>query len=195
MKSRLFIRALCVGAALLVPAGGLATLGITTAGATTNQELLITKISTPPLVKSTAKLGGLGSAILSTLQCAMVATVCSWATLGQITITKSGTKTLKALPNSGSIKVTQSATNLVITAASIRPSSFTIKGLGFTDCRITGIPTTSLSSSSGNWKATTVSMSGVTISTTGGTCIKKSTLTTDFGSKMAVLVKLSTKPI
>jgi hypothetical protein len=187
MKSRLLIRALCVGAALLVPAGGLATLGITTAGATTNQELLITVGSTG------AKLGTLGTAILATKQCAMTSTVCTFTTLGQITITKGGTKGISLLPVSGSIKVTQSATNLVITAASIRVSSFTLKGKTFTHCKITGVPATSLSSSSGKWKATTVSMSAVTVTGTGGTCIKKTTLTTDFTTKMAVSVILTTK--
>jgi hypothetical protein len=189
MKSRLFIRALCVGAALLVPAGGLTTLGITTAGATTNQTL---SFGSP----STVKLGAaIGTAILSGKQCAMTATVCSFTTLGQITITKSGTQTLKLLPNSGSIKVTQSATNLVITAAALRVSSFTLKGLTFAHCKITSVPATSLTLASGKWKATTVSMSGVTINTTGGTCTSKAALTTDFTSKMAVSVVLTTKAI
>jgi hypothetical protein len=194
MKSRLFIRALCVGAALLVPAGGLATLGMTTAGAITNQELLITKIST--LVKATAKLGSLGSAILSTKQCTMTATVCSFTALGQITITKGGTtQGISLLPVSGSIKVTQSATNLVISAAAIRASSFTLKGKTFTHCKISGVPATALALSSGRWKATTVSMSGVTVTSTNGTCLKKTTLTTDFATKMSVLLFLDTKPI
>jgi hypothetical protein len=194
MKSRLFIRALCVGAALLVPAGGLTTLGTTTAGATTNQELLIGK--SPSTMPSTIKLGSLGSATLSGEQCLMGGTVCQFTTLGPIIITKNGTtKSIFALPNFGSIKVTQTRTNLVITAASIRVDSFTLKGLTFTKCKITGIPATALSLSSGKWKATTVSMSGVSISTTGGTCTKKSTLTTDFTTKLRVSLILTTKAI
>jgi hypothetical protein len=189
MKSRLFIRALCVGAALLVPVGGLTTLGVTTAGATTNQTLQFGSPSTVKLAFPAEK------EILSGKSCPMTATVCNFTSIGQITITDAGTTGLSLLPDSGSIKVTQSATNLTITAASIRVSSFTLKGKTFTHCRITGIPATTLSLASGKWKTTTVSMSGVSITSTGGTCIKRTTLTTDFGSKMAVSVILSTKPI
>ena len=47
MKARLFIRAICVGAALLVPAGGLTMVGVGTAGANTKVQLTMS-----------AKLGG-----------------------------------------------------------------------------------------------------------------------------------------
>ena len=185
MKSRLFIRALCVGAALLVPAGGLTTLGITTAGATTNQLLL--------LKTSTASLGGLGKAILSTLQCTMTATQCT--VTSQITITKSGTKTIKLLPVTFKILVTQSSTNLVITAIAIKKSSFVLKNTSFTHCKISTVPATALSHTGTLWKASGVSMSGVTIGTTGGTCTKKSTLTADFGTNLSVNFQtVTTKP-
>jgi hypothetical protein len=188
MKSRLFIRALCVGASLLVPAGGLTTLGITTAGATTNQTL---QFGTTSIVK----LSSIGTAILTGKSCAMTATQCAFTTLGQIMITKGGTKSLSALPNSGSFSVVQTHTNLVITSASIKASSFTIKNLGFTHCRINSVPATSLTSISGKWVATTVSMSGVSIATTGGTCTKKSTMTNDFTHALDVSLVLSTKAI
>ena len=188
MKSRSFIRALCVGAALLVPAGGLTTL-TTTAGATTNQTL---QFGSPSIIK----LGQIGSIILTGKHCAMTATQCALTTLGQITFTKGGTQTISFLPNSGSVLVTQSSTNLVITAASIKAFSLTFKGLGFTHCRINGLPRTTLSAKSGKWKTTTVSMSGATIATTGGTCTKKVTLTTLFVSqKLSASLVLSTEAI
>ena len=61
MKSRLLIRALCVGAALLVPAGGLAVLGAGTAGAA---ALTVNFVAT-----STAKLGTFGTATLVGVLC------------------------------------------------------------------------------------------------------------------------------
>ena len=81
MKSRLFIRALCVGAALLVPTGGLTTFSIATTGATTNQTLQFG-------LTSTAKLGSIGTAILTGISCPMTATQCTLTS--QITITKGG---------------------------------------------------------------------------------------------------------
>ena len=206
MKLRLLIRALCVGAALLVPAGGLTTLGVTTAGATTNQELLITNVTTSPLVHSTAKLGSFGSAILSPIQCQMnnpTKTQCilpatpypSHTTKG-ITITKGGSVSgIKLHPVSIHILVTQSNTNLIITAVGVKLGSGKLTGTSYTHCKIATIPAASLATTSGVWKASGISMATVKISTTGGTCTKKSTLTNDFTSNLSITLKLSTKAI
>jgi hypothetical protein len=174
MKSRVFIRALCVGTALLVPASGLTTLGVTTTGATTNQQLTVTGI---------ARMGGLGVAIIGPILCTMVATQC--AITQQITITKNGTQALKALPATWKILVKQTNTNLVITAVGLKRGAFGLKATGFTHCKISTVPAASLSLTAGKWVATTISLSGVTISTTGGTCTKKTTLTTDFTHKLS----------
>ena len=186
MKSRLFIRALCVGAALLVPAGGLTTLGMTTAGATTNQTL---QFGTP----STANLPTFGKAILTSVSCPMSATQCTITS--QITITKGGTQKIKLLPVTFKLLVKQTHTNLVITAVTLKKSAFVLKNTGFTHCKISTVPATALNLTGTSWKISGVSLSAVTIGTTGGTCTKKSTLTTDFGAKLSVGLQLSTKAI
>jgi hypothetical protein len=67
MKPRLLIRSLCVGAALLVPAGGLTVLGVGTAGAAQNTIQLISP--------STANLGTLGTATLAGILCTVLLAV------------------------------------------------------------------------------------------------------------------------
>jgi hypothetical protein len=175
-----------VGAALLAPAGGLTTLGMSTAGATTNQTV---QFGSP----STVKLLPFGTAILTGISCAMTATQCTLSS--QITITKGGDKTIILVPITEKILVKQTSTDLVITSASVKSSSFLMKGLSFTHCRINNIPAASLAKTGTSWVATTLSMSGVTIATTGGTCTKRPTLTSDFTHKLDVSFKLSTKAI
>ena len=182
MKSRLFIRALCVGAALLVPAGGLATLGVSTAGASTNQQLTFKA--------STFTFGALAKAIIPATLCTMSATLCTIDE--QVTITKAGSRTLKALFTTFKILVKQTNTNLVITAVTIKKSNLVIKGTGFTHCKILTIPGTTLSHTGTLWKASGVSLSGATVGTTGGTCTKKATLTSDFGTNLSVNFKTVT---
>jgi hypothetical protein len=166
MKSRLFIRALCVGAALLVPAGGLAVLGAGTAGATT-----IT-LGSP----SSANLGGLGSMTLAGKVIPGSSGQISIGThFANITITSTGKVNLKA-----SITTTVLVTPpITITFKSVQAL---LSGTGFTHCAML-LPNIGFTHTTGTkYVATSVSLSSTTIKTTGGSCTKKTTLTADFAS-------------
>jgi hypothetical protein len=106
MKSRLFIRALCVGAALLVPAGGLSVLAVGTAGATqttttTSKATLGTlglitlkgKTCTTTVVgthqcslNGTYAISGTGAGLTATLKAALLITVKAALTIKKGTI-------------------------------------------------------------------------------------------------------------
>jgi hypothetical protein len=165
MKSRLFIRTLCVGAALLIPAGGLAALGVGTAGATT-----IT-LGSP----SKASLGAFGTMTL-------VGKVIPGST-GQVSITTIQAN-ITATGKTGLKALIVAPTKVLITTASItfKTVQVVIKNTGFTHCEIL-LPNIGFTHTAGTkYVATGLSLSSATIKTSGGTCTKKTTLTTDFKS-------------
>jgi hypothetical protein len=189
MKSRLLIRAFCVGAALLVPAGGLTILGIGTAGATGQTTLLVT---------GNIKLGTLGTATLPTNhQCAAVTGPgtfqCSLAGL-QATVKT----TLKVTIVVATLLYTI-APKGTITAATIKAGGkVTITGTGatagFNGCKITTLPKIKYTKSSNTYSATTVSTTGVAIAAT--TCTTRTALGSDItGHKLSSVLTLTIKTI
>jgi hypothetical protein len=168
MKSRLLIRALCVGAALLVPAGGLTILGVGTgtAGAATT----ILKFGTA----STLTFGGLGTANLNGITAPVASNLGSLAGK-QVPVSS----TLALLVNVATFMITHSGAT--ISAVKLKATgSVTLKGTGFTHCKITKLPAITFTLSSGKWTTSGNSLSSVTIGTTGGTCTGKTALTADF---------------
>jgi hypothetical protein len=153
MKPRLLIRALCVGAALLVPAGGLAVMGVGTASATTVD------------ITGQIKLGTLGSMLL-TKSCVSIATQC---TLGGTSykIKKTGAST--------NLHVTLSTAKLLITGGDTAPTAMSVKagwkgtiaatgGLPGNGCVISGGPKITFTISGHKGTVATVSLSGTSVS-------------------------------
>jgi hypothetical protein len=129
MKPRLLIRALCVGAALLVPAGGLSVLGVGTAGATT----------TTTVTPSSATLGTLGTMTMSGIRCPANIGTNQCNITSQLPITRSGVHVLTALPTFKmllTIKAGPVFHNVTIKAG----GSVTIKGSQFSGCIILTFP-------------------------------------------------------
>ena len=160
-----------MGAALLVPAGGLTVLGVGTVGATTSS--LVTT--------STATLGSLGSMTMSG--------IALFPTTSTGTIQKNLTTQLLPIGSKLKIKLTASllikvaTTPKKITAVSIKVSAHGLLTTGvspttvFNGCSVTGLPKITYSKTSALvWKATTVSLSSVTV---GGSCTTKTMLTSD----------------
>jgi hypothetical protein len=187
MKSRLLIRAFCVGAALLVPAGGLTVLGIGTAGATTSS--LVTT--------SNAKLGSLGT---MTMAGTALFTVTRHGTI-QVTIAKTFALTTGHI----NVKLTASLLVTVVTTSGTKTLSkvgFKAGGKGlltktatttakFTGCTIGTLPAVTYARTTAlKWTATNVTLAGVTVT---GTCTTKTFLkNTDIaGHKLASTLTFS----
>jgi hypothetical protein len=185
MKSRLLLRALCVGAALLVPASGLTVLGIGTASATT------------ATITGQIKLGTLGTLLL-TVKCTVPATSGSkqCSLVSQAVIKKTGTSAnLKALVT-GTLLVTIASSK--VTALTVKkPWGATIKatgGLPGNGCVLGTGPKIVFTVGSTGLKGTiaTKSLAGVTVG--GATCASatKTLVTNDItGSKLSGTIKLS----
>jgi hypothetical protein len=170
MRSRLLFRALCVGAALLVPAGGLTVLGVGTAGAnpatlvtTSNVKLgsfgTVTMVGTTLFTKTTAV--GTKQIDLVTKQFQVLNTsimILSTITLLITILTTSGTKKI----NKVGFKI---------------HGSGTLKGTNFTGCSVTTLPAIAYAKTTAlKWIATNLTLSGVSVS---GSCTTKSVLTSD----------------
>jgi hypothetical protein len=173
MKSRLLIRAFCVGAALLVPAGGLTLLGVGTAGATT------------ATVSGTIKLGALGTATIPTKACGITGTATHQCSLAGIQATVKTT-----------LKVTVTTATLLILVSGGAITGVTIKAggkvtitgtgvtVGFNGCKITTLPKIKYTKSGSTWLATTVATTGVAIAATA--CTTRTTLGSDItGHKLS----------
>jgi hypothetical protein len=188
MKPRLLIRALCVGAALLVPAGGLAVLGVGTAGATGQTTLL---------VSGTIKIGPIGPATLPTKQCSPVTGPgtfqCSLAGI-QATFRTTFNLTITLATLLYTITPKGTITAAVIQAGANVTISATGATAGFNGCKILTIPRIKFTKSGTKWIATTVSTTGVVIKTTA--CTTRTLLGTDIaGHKLSSSLSLSIKTI
>lgn len=197
MKSRLLIRAVCVGAALLVPAGGLTVLGAGVASAGTTIQSTGT----------TATFGALGKVPLAdiilctlpspgTCQSPIVTPTHKTIKTAQLKITKTGTKIGTALIT-GKALITWS-TGPIFNKVEIKTLNVVIKAAvttGFDGCKLLTFPTVIYSKTSNTkWDATTVSLSSVVITDTSahGSCSKSSTLHTELsGSKLKSKLVLS----
>jgi len=165
MKSRLLIRALCVGSALLVPAGGLTVLTAGTAGATQ------TTVS-----PSTLKFGILFTMTMGGVTCTTTTAgtqTCNLATAhsgaGQYSITKGGVKFTALLVATLVIKVHAA---LTITSAKISSGwNFTIKQTTFTGCKITVDKRITFAGSGKVLSTTTITIpTAVIVGAKAGTC-------------------------
>ena len=164
MKSRLLVRSLCVGAALLVPVGTLMLSGIGVADATT--------IST--VTTSTARLGTVGTITIVGIEC----TVAIASGTKQCTVTKSvplkrgGVKVATALTSFKLLlTIVTSGGTKSFSEISVKMPLIIIKSTtsGINGCKISSIPKISYSKTSGNglvWKVITKSLSGVTVTDT-----------------------------
>ena len=161
MKSRLLIRAMCVGAALLVPAGGLTVLGIGTAGAVTIKTV----------APSTAKLGTVGTLTLAGMPCHTITktvkrTVQCTISNFQGTLKRAGIVIGKGLIT---IHLLITITNSIIKGVKIKTIKIVLKTpttSGSNGCKINGIPSETYSGSSTSWSITTKSLSAVTVGDT-----------------------------
>jgi hypothetical protein len=172
MKSRLLLRAICVGAALLVPAGGLTVLGISTAGASTT----VTTVS-----PSVAKLGTVGTLTLVGISCTGTGTFqCTGTHTGSFK--KAGVKqgTAKITLTSWLITVSSGTVNKIkLKAQQVAIKSTTVPGIN--GCTIL-LPAITFTKSGTLFFAHTVSTSTVTAK---GTCATKSTIQTEItGTKI-----------
>jgi hypothetical protein len=185
MKSRPLFRALCVGAALLVPAGGLAVLGIGTAGAST-----VSLVAT-----SQMKIGSLG-----TMTIAGIALFTSTSTgtiqrteTSQSLIIGSLIQNLKMLTILVMVKTT-SGSKKIQDVAFRSGGSIGIVGTGATvkynGCSITTLPAITYAKTTAlKWTTTNVTLSGVKVT---GSCTTKSVLTSDIsGHKLSSTLTFS----
>jgi hypothetical protein len=176
MKPRLLIRALCVGAALLVPVGGLAVLGVGTAGANTTIQFVSV---------SKANLGTVGTATLvgilctvttatkGTKQCKVILT--KTAKTAQIPIKVNGVVVLHLLLTTINALVTVTPAGTIkkinfkaATIATIQIKSTTTPALN--NCLIRGMPgILFVKTTSTKFKAVTVAIGAPTVAgCTGG---------------------------
>jgi hypothetical protein len=157
MKSRSILRSLCIGAALLMPAGGLAVLGAGTAGASTTSLVSVSKVKIGTFVSVTL----IGTTLFST----------SAVGTQQVTITKvttqggginarlTGTLRVTVITTGGTksihkVKI-RSGASITITG----PTSQGLKG-----CEIVDLPVLDYNSTTAlKWTSKTNSISGVSI--------------------------------
>jgi hypothetical protein len=169
MKSRSILRSLCIGAALLVPAGGLAVLGAGTAGATTTTLVSVSKVKIGGFVNATL----IGTTLFKTTavgtQQFKITNVTTQG--GGISARFAGTLLVTIMTTSGTksihkVKI-KTGDSILITGSTSG---------GFKGCVI-NLPPIIYSSTSHHplkWSATTISLSGVTI--TGSPCTTGSDL-------------------
>ena len=177
MKSRLLIRALCVGAALLVPAGGLAVLGAGTAGAAA--------LTVNFVVTSTAKIGTFGTATLIGVLCNIATKTVTGTKTCALIRTKSTSKLQIPIKNTAGtvfahilltgskatfkVNATKKITGITFKSANILTlkikEASTITAGKINTCKISGMPTISFSPNTAtpNFKTTTA-ISGRTVS-------------------------------
>lgn len=170
MKSRSIIRALCVGASLLVPASGLTVLNIGTAGASGTSI----NFSAP----STVRLGTIGTATLKTVSVSITSGTHQGNLTKQVPIETLGVKLLVM----AKVAVTPNLTGP--TSILFKTLRTLLKTTGFTHCLIV-LPNIDFTKTGSHFVATGVALSGVSIITTGGTCGKKATMVNDFTHKLS----------
>jgi hypothetical protein len=169
MKSRSILRSFCIGAALLMPAGGLAMLGAGTAGATTVGLVSVSKVKVASLFTLTmvgrtlfnaTAVGTQRIAITTTFTQGHGITARLTGTLSVTVATAGGTKSIQK------VKIRENA-SLLITG----PTSEGLKG-----CDIVDLPPADYNGTTAlKWSATGISLSGVSI--TGPTsCTGKTAL-------------------
>jgi hypothetical protein len=190
MKSRSLFRALCAGAALLVPAGGLTMFSVGTAQATTGGTLTFG-------ASSTVTIGSLGVVTLYSLLVPTNTTIPTPAPL-TIQFTKA---TFQAPIRSSTADVLVKGAVLLSIVTHTTVNSLGVKSgwvavlkhLSLTFCKLATMPavTAAKTSTTGRWTASGISLSGVKIKTTGGTCSKKSTLASDLGGSNRLSVTLA----
>jgi hypothetical protein len=195
MKPRLLMRALCVGAALLVPAGGLAMLGTGTAGAATVKAQISGQI----------KLGAVGTIlvgtpakVLCTIPIPTTTKQCSLA--GQWPIKKAGTSTKIKSLLTATLLVTVSSAAL-ITAGTVKKGGNslikTTTGLVGNTCKILTLPKIVFTVASTGKKLTiaTKALTGVTVTSSGSACTSAAitTITNDITtSKLSGTISVAT---
>jgi hypothetical protein len=165
-----------VGAALLVPAAGLTTLGVETAGASTT-TLNINSVST-------LTFGSLGSATLagkvapetgSTTHYLLKKTTAGH-TLTQIPIITPTNKGAALLVTTNiTFVITHSGTT--ITGVKINKVTQIVLKIGTTKCSILTIPSITFTATGTKWKAGSTSMTGVTVKST--TCTHQTAIQTE----------------
>jgi hypothetical protein len=168
-----------VGAALLVPVGGLAIIGVGTSGATTKS---VTTVAT-----SVAKLGTVGTITLTGISCTGAETVtfqCRGATVTiQVPIKKGGMKVGTALIQGTKWLITISSSGSV-SAFSIKASQVMIKSAtvpGINGCTIL-LPKITFTLSSGIWILRTKATTTVSVK---GSCATKTVIQNEItGSKI-----------
>jgi hypothetical protein len=194
------MRALCVGAALLVPAGGLAMLGTGTAGATTVKAQISGQIA---LGSVGTLLIGTPTKVLCTIPIPTTTKQCSLSTTGtnKWPIKKAGTTTkIKASLSSATLLVTVSSTPK-ITAATIKKGANalikTTTGLTGNTCKILTLPKIVMAVASTGKKVTfaTKALTGVTVTSSGTACTSAAitTITGEItGSKLSGSISVTT---
>jgi hypothetical protein len=205
MKSRLLIRSLCVGAALLVPAGGLTVLGVGTAGATQNTIQFV--------ATSTAKLGTLGTATLVNLLCTILLAVgtqqCTIKVTGtskaQIPILVTGTHVLTLLMTGTKMLFTIITTGGSLKFHKIGLKATTIKTVTIkshtghtttkTGCKIAGMPAIIYSktgTTGRKFKSATNPLSNTSVTgCAGGSTTNSAVATQLHGSKLNSTITIS----
>jgi hypothetical protein len=184
MKRRLLFQVLCVGAALLVPAGGLAVLGIGTAGASTATLVATSKVKLAPI--GTMTMVGLTlftkTAAVGTKQINITS---------QFPIVGAGTTLVTLVDAKLLVTIKTTAGVKSIRQVDIKSgASVAIKGGGYTGCRVSTLPAISYGKTTAlKWTATNVTLSGVSVT---GTCTTKSVLESDIaGHKISSTLTFS----
>ena len=177
MRTRLFIRAMCVGAALLVPASGLTMLGIGTAGAVTIKTI----------APSAAKLGTIGTLTLTGMACGTISKTTNRTV--QCTISIQGTMKIGGIViGKGliTLKLLITITGAKIKGLKVKTVRILLKSTtpGSNGCKINGIPNETYSGSSTSWSIATKSLAAVTVTDTSvqGPCNTASAIQTEITS-------------
>jgi hypothetical protein len=173
MKPRLLFRALCVGAALLVPVGGLTVLGLGT-GTASASTTTISFGSTSKLV-----FGSLGSANLSG-KTATATGSGQWVIGLTVQIPITNATPPAALLVGTKIGFLATHTGTVINTFKTKLVSQIVLKIGTTKCGILTIPAITFNLTSGKWKASATSLSSVTVKTTS--CTRHGAIQTEINS-------------
>jgi hypothetical protein len=173
MKSRLFLRMFCVGAALLIPASGLAVLGVGngTAGAATTTL----SFGSP----STLNFGSLGDLTFAGQKAKETGTT------GKYIIPKTTSIPIDTTDSSQLVLTTALTIRVIHTGSTITGVKFEkitqlLLKIGTKKCEILTIPALIFSATDGKWKAEGSSLSGVTVKST--TCSTHVSIQNDINS-------------
>jgi hypothetical protein len=157
MKSRSILRSLCIGAALLMPAGGLAVLGAGTAGASTSSLTSVSKVKVGTLVSVTLT----GTTLFNT-------SAVGTHQIGITKVTTQGGNINTRLTGTLVVTIVTTSGTKSIHKVKIKPgASITITGAtsgGLKGCEIVDLPVLDYNSVTAlKWTSTTNSLDGVSI--------------------------------